>query len=123
MDDTNATGGTGSGVTITYCTQCNWLLRAAWMAQELLSTFQTELSGLTLVPGTGGVFRITAGDVLVWDRASDGGFPEITELKRRVRDQVAPDRDLGHADRAAARASDQAAARAAAAAAAAPEPS
>jgi len=91
-------------VTITYCTQCNWLLRAAWMAQELLSTFSTELTGLTLVPGTGGVFTVTAGSVEVWNRATDGGFPEITELKRRVRDQVAPDRPLGHADRAAARA-------------------
>jgi selenoprotein W-related protein len=100
-------------VTIVYCTQCNWLLRAAWMGQELLSTFQTELTALTLVPGTGGVFRVTAGDVVVWDRAVDGGFPEITELKRRVRDQVAPDRPLGHADRAAARAADQAQGRAA----------
>jgi selenoprotein W-related protein len=93
-------------VTITYCTQCNWLLRAAWMAQELLSTFPAELTGLRLVPGTGGVFRISAGEVVVWDRAENGGFPEITELKRRVRDQIAPDRRLGHADRAAARAAE-----------------
>jgi selenoprotein W-related protein len=90
-------------VTIEYCTQCNWLLRAGWVAQELLSTFSTELSGLTLVPGTGGVFRVTAGGVVVWDRKRDGGFPDIVALKRLVRDQVAPDRALGHADRAAAR--------------------
>jgi selenoprotein W-related protein len=76
-------------VSITYCTQCNWLLRATWMAQELLTTFQTELTGLTLIPGTGGVFRISAGEIVVWDRATDGGFPEITELKRRVRGQTA----------------------------------
>jgi selenoprotein W-related protein len=96
-----------SAVTITYCTQCNWLMRAAWMAQELLSTFSTELSGLTLVPGTGGVFRVSAGGVEVWNRATDGGFPDIVELKRRVRDQVAPERQLGHADRAAARATEE----------------
>ena len=29
-------------LTITYCTQCNWLLRSAWMASELLSTFSLE---------------------------------------------------------------------------------
>ncbi len=29
-------------VTIHYCTQCNWLLRAGWMAQELLSTFRSS---------------------------------------------------------------------------------
>jgi selenoprotein W-related protein len=86
-------------VAVTYCTQCQWLLRAAWMAQELLSTFATELGEVALVPGTGGVFRITVADRLVWDRKDEGGFPEITTLKQRVRDQVAPERDLGHADR------------------------
>ncbi|TIP36311.1 MAG: selenoprotein, partial [Mesorhizobium sp.] len=30
-------------IRITYCTQCQWLLRAGWMAQELLSTFGTDL--------------------------------------------------------------------------------
>jgi selenoprotein W-related protein len=41
------------------------------------------------------------GTVSIWNRKRDGGFPEIGELKRRVRDQVAPDRVLGHTDRAA----------------------
>ena len=86
-------------VEIMYCTQCRWLLRAAWMAQELLSTFSDELGEVALVPGTGGVFEVRAAGELVWSRERDGGFPEITELKRRVRDQVAPEKDLGHADR------------------------
>ena len=30
-------------VTIAYCTGCNWLLRAGWLAQELLSTFAMTL--------------------------------------------------------------------------------
>jgi len=42
------------------------------------------------------------GDV-VWDRAVDGGFPDLGELKRVVRDRVAPGRSLGHTDRAADR--------------------
>ncbi len=33
-------------VEITYCTQCRWLLRAAWTAQELLTTFESELGGV-----------------------------------------------------------------------------
>lgn len=90
-------------VEIEYCTQCRWLLRAAWMAQELLTTFEQELGGVTLKPGTGGVFVVRAGGAVVWSRRDDGGFPEITELKRRVRDQVAPEKDLGHADRRAER--------------------
>ncbi|WP_345352569.1 SelT/SelW/SelH family protein [Rhodococcus olei] len=86
-------------VRITYCTQCQWLLRAAWMAQELLSTFGTDLGEVALAPGTGGVFRVEVGDTLVWDRARDGGFPEAKTLKQIVRDVVDPARDLGHADR------------------------
>ncbi len=86
-------------ITITYCTQCNWLLRSGWMAQELLSTFGTELAGVTLVPGTGGIFEIAAGDTLIWERRRDGGFPDVKTLKQRVRDLIDPDRDLGHIDR------------------------
>ncbi|HXS29597.1 MAG TPA: Rdx family protein, partial [Steroidobacteraceae bacterium] len=29
-------------VEIHYCVQCRWLLRASWMAQELLSTFDGD---------------------------------------------------------------------------------
>lgn len=90
-------------VEIEYCTQCRWLLRAAWMAQELLTTFdRDEIAALTLLPGTGGVFEVRADGVTVWSRKAEGRFPEITELKQRVRDQVSPGRDLGHADRKAA---------------------
>ncbi|OLT55354.1 SelT/selW/selH domain protein [Cellulosimicrobium sp. CUA-896] len=92
-------------VAVEYCTQCRWLLRAAWVAQELLQTFRTRLGEVALVPGTDGVFRVTldagSGPVLLWDRRTDGGFPEIPDLKRRVRDAVAPDLSLGHTDRAA----------------------
>jgi selenoprotein W-related protein len=93
---------TGPHVVITYCTQCKWLLRATWLAQELLTSFAVEIAELTLRPGTGGVFRIAIDGEVVWDRKVDGGFPEIGRLKRLVRDRVAPERDLGHADRAAA---------------------
>lgn len=87
-------------IEIVYCTQCRWLLRAAWMAQELLTTFQDELGEVALVPGQGGVFDIRAGGEVIWSRVEQGRFPEIKELKQLVRDQVAPDKDLGHSDRA-----------------------
>lgn len=87
-------------VTITYCIGCNWMLRAAWMAQELLSTFQDMLGSVTLVPGeVGGVFEISVDDELIWERKRDGGFPDVKELKTRVRDQINPQQDLGHLDR------------------------
>jgi selenoprotein W-related protein len=92
----------GPRIVITYCTQCRWLLRASWMAQELLTTFSREIGELTLRTGTGGVFTIEVDDELIWDRSVNGGFPEIAELKRLVRDRVAPGRNLGHIDNAAA---------------------
>ena len=85
-------------VDIEYCTQCRWLLRAGWTAQELLTTFQEELGGVTLIPGTGGVFEVRIDDELIWSRKVEGRFPEMKELKQRVRDRIAPDRDLGHSD-------------------------
>jgi len=86
-------------IEIQYCTQCRWLLRAAWMAQELLTTFEVELGGVTLIPGTGGVFEVRSGDKLLWSRKAEGRFPDIKELKQKVRDVVAPEKPLGHSDR------------------------
>jgi selenoprotein W-related protein len=86
-------------IVITYCTQCQWLLRAAWLAQELLSTFADDLGRVALEPATGGAFRITCDGVQIWERKVDGGFPEAKVLKQRVRDQIDPQRDLGHNDR------------------------
>ena len=86
-------------VEITYCTQCRWLMRSTWMAQELLTTFATEIDELSLKPGTGGVFEIHANNQLIWSRKAQKGFPEITKLKQLVRDVIAPERDLGHVDR------------------------
>src|SRR5690606_12088258 len=86
-------------LTIDYCTQCRWLMRAAWMAQELLTTFEAELGGVTLRPGTGGIFVVAIADDVVWSRKDEGRFPDIAELKQRVRDRIAPEKAHGHSDR------------------------
>lgn len=86
-------------VTIHFCVQCNWMLRATWMAQELLYTFAEDLEQVALKPGSGGVFEIHVGDQLIWERKRDGGFPGPKELKQKVRDVLFPERDLGHVDR------------------------
>lgn len=86
-------------IEITYCTQCQWLLRAAWLAQELLSSFPDDLQRVALVPSSGGVFRITCNDQQIWERKADGGFPEAKVLKQRLRDLIDPGRDLGHNDK------------------------
>lgn len=84
---------------ITYCTGCNWLLRAGWYAQECLSTFGTALQ-VTIIPDdSGGVFVIALDGDEIWERKRDGGFPDIRTLKQRIRDRIEPGRSLGHVDR------------------------
>ena len=75
------------------------MLRAAWYAQELLSSFEGDIENVSLKPGSDAIFEIRIDGVRVWSRLEDGGFPEIKELKQRVRDVVSPGRDLGHVDR------------------------
>jgi selenoprotein W-related protein len=87
-------------IEIEYCVQCRWLLRASWIAQELLSTFDGDIAALTLKPGTGGVFNVSLDGAMLWSRKEHGRFPEITELKQMLRDHVDPARNLGHIDRA-----------------------
>ncbi|KAF3937233.1 hypothetical protein ABW19_dt0208811 [Dactylella cylindrospora] len=94
-------------ISIQFCIQCKWNLRAAYYAQELLQTFSTSLGEVALRPATGGIFTITLEtfneesileSYLIWDRKRDGGFPETKELKKKVRDIIDPKRDLGHVD-------------------------
>ena len=87
-------------ISILYCTQCRWLLRAAWMAQELLTTFENELSEVALKPASSGTFEVWLDETqLVWSRKQMGQFPELRELKQLIRDRVNPERSLGHSDR------------------------
>jgi selenoprotein W-related protein len=86
-------------ITIEYCPKCHWLLRAAYMAQEFLTTFEVEISAVTLVPSkVNGRYTIHINEQKIFDRKEYGGFPEIKELKQFVRDVVAPDKSLGHSD-------------------------
>ncbi|WP_158800557.1 SelT/SelW/SelH family protein [Pedobacter sp. L105] len=89
-------------VSIEYCPKCGWMLRAAYMAQELLGTFTDDLHGVLLQPSeTGGSYIISIDDHIVFDRKEMGRFPEIKELKQLIRDVVNPEKSLGHSDKTA----------------------
>jgi len=84
-------------ITIEYCPECGWLLRTAYMAQELLTTFTEDVKAISLQPGeVSGDFHISINDKKIFDRKTYGGFPEIKELKQLVRDVVNPGKDPGH---------------------------
>ncbi|MDH7463474.1 SelT/SelW/SelH family protein [Chitinophagaceae bacterium 26-R-25] len=86
-------------ISIEYCPKCGWLLRSAYMAQELLTTFNDDLKGVLLVPSEiSGRFIISINDEKIFDRKEQGRFPEIKELKQLVRDVVSPGKSLGHSD-------------------------
>lgn len=87
-------------LTIEYCPRCGWLLRAAWLAQELLTTFADELREVALRPAeVPGTFRVWLDDEVFFDRKIAGGFPDLKPLKQHLRDRIAPEKSLGHSDR------------------------
>lgn len=89
-------------ITLEYCPKCGWLMRSAWMAQELLTTFTDDVHGVLLQPSEiSGRFSVRIDDLVVFDRKIAGRFPDIKELKQLVRDVVNPDKSLGHSDRKA----------------------
>ena len=83
---------------IEYCTQCRWLLRAAWLAQELLTTFESDLGRVSLVPGSGGIFEVRLNGEIIFSRKMAGRYPEAKEIKQLVRDRNALGKSLGHSD-------------------------
>lgn len=89
----------GHQIEIEYCTQCRWLLRSAWLAQELLTTFEGDIERVSLMPGSGGIFEIRLNGELLFSRKEAQRFPEAKEIKQLVRDKIDPERSLGHSDK------------------------
>ena len=85
-------------IEIHYCTQCRFIIRANWIAQELLMTFGDKISELALIPTSGGEFTIICDDIKIFSRKEEGRFPESKELKQMIRDRIDPDYSLGHSD-------------------------
>lgn len=104
-ENTQNNDGSQASIVIHYCSLCQWQLRAAWMAQEILQTFDAnEVMQVALRPGQGGVFQIwrelpDCGREILWDRKVDTGFPSAKQLKQRIRDAVNPTKSLGHLDK------------------------
>lgn len=88
-------------VTITYCAPCNFTPRATWMAQELLQTFRDAISGLTLVPGHGGIFEVAIDGEVVFSRQALGRYPEPQEVREAIRDRLDNPPQRAHAPRTA----------------------
>ena len=86
----------GPRIEIKYCMKCRFQLRAAWLAQELLASFEQELGEVALVPGSGGIFEVRLDGEAVGSNRESKMMPEVSDVKRAVRDRIAPDRRIGH---------------------------
>ena len=71
-------------LSITYCRVCHFAPRAAWVAQELLHTFEEHVAGVTLVPGGGGQFDVALDGELIFSNKTEGRFPEMRELREAI---------------------------------------
>ena len=91
-------GKNSCNVEIEYCAQCRFILRASWMAQEILMTFGEDITNLCLKPSSGGVFKIRLDGEVLFSRKDQGRFPESKEIKQMIRDRILPEMDLGHSD-------------------------
>ncbi len=85
-------------IEIHYCTQCRFILRANWIAQELLMTFSEKIGELALVPSSAGVFTVLLDGEEIFSRKKQERFPDSKELKQLIRDRIEPDMPLGHSD-------------------------
>ncbi|MBT1697019.1 SelT/SelW/SelH family protein [Fulvivirgaceae bacterium PWU4] len=87
-------------INIEYCPKCGWMLRAAYFAQEILTTFTEDVHGVMLQPSeVNGRFVVRIDGNEIFDRKQSGRFPETKELKQLIRDVINPEKDLGHSDK------------------------
>ena len=87
-------------ISIEYCPKCGWLLRAAYMAQEILTTFSEDVKAVSLQPAeVSGTYTIYVNQEAIFDRKEMGRFCEIKELKQIIRDKINPNKSLGHSDK------------------------
>src|ERR1700730_13015479 len=80
-------------IEIEYCTQCRWLLRSAWMAQELLTTFEPVIGEVALLPGSGGVFEIRV-DAIPYEQVRSQPFWRTAPKQTNIDIVTLGDRDI-----------------------------
>lgn len=78
-------------VEIEYCVPCGLLDPAVETQRELLETFGRDLDGVSLRTGHGGVFRVSVGDELVFDKAEHGNQIDLDAIVEAVDSHVVAD--------------------------------
>lgn len=77
-----------TSVEIEYCVPCGLLDPAIETQIQLLNEFGQELDGVTLTPGHGGVFIVTADDETIWDTAVHGADLDLDLIVEAINDRL-----------------------------------
>ena len=59
------------------------------MVDELLGEFEHDIEGLTLIPGSGGVYEVVVDGTLVYSKKATGRHAEYEEVALPIRGMVA----------------------------------
>ncbi|HEX5478153.1 MAG TPA: Rdx family protein [Dehalococcoidia bacterium] len=71
-------------IEIEFCLACRFQGRAFWLARELLDARPDLGDEIVLVPSSGGVFAVRYNGETVWDKATQGRFPEPKEVREAI---------------------------------------
>lgn len=72
-----------------YCTGWGYIGRAVALTRSILNEQKNNISELTLIPSSGGVFEVTLNDELLFSKKELDRFPEKDEVEDIVRDKLA----------------------------------
>lgn len=76
-------------IRVEYCVECMYLGRALEVTEALLNDFPSQIDGLTLVPGTRGVFAVTLDGESV-HRIEPGELPpSVNDVHQKVASALA----------------------------------
>jgi selenoprotein W-related protein len=76
-------------VRIAYCADCGYDGQALDLARGLLMEFGHDLSSITIIPWDDGTFDVSVDGELVHSMVKDGGFPDPSAVKDRIRARLA----------------------------------
>ena len=62
------------------------------MVDKLLGDFEFDIGSITLIPSTGGVYEVMAGDTLVYSKKETGRHAEYEEVADPIRELVGADK-------------------------------
>lgn len=80
-----------TAVEIEYCVPCGLFEPAIETQTRLLNEFGQDLDGVTLTPGHGGVFVVTAEGETIWDKEVHGSDLDLGLIVEAIDDRLPAD--------------------------------